>query len=152
MMPCSEERGLIDINVWGRTNDVRWRTNNVRWRTNNVRWRTNNVRWRLAPNVSGFFHRRNLVLLHGASSLWLELLSEFTIKPTHAHTGTVEFPHNESVFLYKITDRSISIFYMLKPLVLVDMPFNDILLRFQNFLQMLTLSDHIVQSKRLPGD
>lgn len=87
-----------------------------------------------------------------ASSLWLELQSEFTIKPTHAHTGTVEFPHNESVFLYKITDRSIPIFYMLKPLVLVDMPFNDILLRFQNFLQMLTLSDHIVQIKRVPSD
>jgi hypothetical protein len=68
------------------------------------------------------------------SSLWLELLGEFTLKPAHAHAGTVKLPHDEPVFFDKITDRSIPILYLLKPLVLVNVSFNEILLGFQNFL------------------
>ena len=76
--------------------------------------------------------------------LWFVLLGEFTLKPAHTHAGTVEFPHNEAVFFHKITDRSISILGLHKPLVQIDMSFNDIFLGFQNFLQMLTRSDHKV--------
>jgi hypothetical protein len=68
------------------------------------------------------------------SSLWLELLGEFTLKPAHAHAGTVKFPHDESVFFHKIADRGISILYLQKPFVLVDVSFNNILLGFKNFL------------------
>lgn len=74
--------------------------------------------------------------------LWLELLGEFTFEPARAHAGTVKFPHDEAIFFHKIADRSISIPCLHKPLVLIDMSFNDILLGFQNFLQMLTRSDH----------
>ena len=69
-------------------------------------------------------------------------LGEFTVKPIIAHTGTVEFPHNESVFFNEIENGPVPVGNAVEPLVLVHVTLDNVHLSVQNIMKMFTFVEH----------
>lgn len=69
-------------------------------------------------------------------------LGVFTVKPIIAHTGTIEFPHNKSVFFNEIKDRPVSVGNAVEPLVLVNVTLDDVHLSVQDIMKMFTFVEH----------
>ena len=70
------------------------------------------------------------------------LLSQFTVKPVFARTGTVEFPHDKSVFLYEIKNGPVLVRNSLEPLVLVNVAFDNVQLSIQDIMKMFAFIEH----------
>ena len=70
------------------------------------------------------------------------LLSQFAIESIFARTGTVELPHNKSVFLNKIKDGFIFVRYPLEPLVLVNVALDNVNLSIQDIMEMFAFVKH----------
>jgi hypothetical protein len=69
-------------------------------------------------------------------------LSDFTIKPVFAHSGTVEFPHDKPVFFNKVRDGLVFVGNAVEPLVLVNVTLDDIYLSVQDIMKMFTFVEH----------
>ncbi len=70
-------------------------------------------------------------------------LSDFTIKPVFAHSGTVEFPHDKPVFFNKVRDGLVFVGNAVEPLVLVNVAFDDVHLSAQDIMKMFTFVEHV---------
>jgi hypothetical protein len=70
------------------------------------------------------------------------LLRQLAIKPAYTYPGAVELPHDEPIFLYEITNGRFSVLYLLKPLVLLYVPFYDVSLSLQDLTQVPALFQH----------
>jgi hypothetical protein len=62
------------------------------------------------------------------------LLGQLAIESLFADAGTIEFSHDESILLDEVVNGLLSVLYLMKPLVLINMSLNDIFLGIQNFL------------------
>jgi hypothetical protein len=70
------------------------------------------------------------------------LLSQFTLESIFTHPGTIKLPHDKPVFLDKIRNSTISVSNCMEPLVLVNVPFDDVHLSIQDIMKMFALVEH----------
>ena len=75
---------------------------------------------------------------------WTKLPRNFTIKSFLADSRTIKFPHYKSIFFNEISNSFLSIFYLLKPFVLLNMTLYYVNLSIQNLLYALTSCEHIL--------
>jgi hypothetical protein len=69
-------------------------------------------------------------------------LSDFTVKPVFAHAGAVEFPHDKTVFFNEIRNGLVFVPNSVEPLVLVNVPLDNIYLSIQNIMEMFAFVEH----------
>jgi hypothetical protein len=69
-------------------------------------------------------------------------LSDFTIKPVFARSGTVEFPHDKPVFFNKVRDGPVFVGNAVEPLVLVNVTLDNVHLSVQDIMKMFTFVEH----------
>jgi hypothetical protein len=69
-------------------------------------------------------------------------LSQFALEPIFAHSGTIKFPHDKSVFLDEIKNSPIPVSNPMEPLVLVNVALDDVHLSIQNIMEMFAFAEH----------
>lgn len=69
-------------------------------------------------------------------------LCEFTVESPFAYAGTVKLSHDEPILLNEITSGLLPVCDLVEPLVLIDMPFDNLPLRIKDFLDVRALFGH----------
>jgi hypothetical protein len=76
------------------------------------------------------------------------LLCEFAIKSLLADPRAVEFPHNEAIFFNEIANGLVSALDLLEPLMLFNMPLDDLFLGIQYVLEPFASAEHTTHHLR----
>jgi hypothetical protein len=75
-------------------------------------------------------------------SLGIVTLGKLAVESIPADAGAVKLPHDETVFLDEIVDGLLPVLYLIEPLVLINVPVDDVPLGIQDFPKVGTLLDH----------
>ena len=70
------------------------------------------------------------------------LLSQFALESVLARTGTIEFPHDKTIFFNEIKDGLIFVRNPLEPLVLVNVALDNVYLSIQDIMEMFAFVEH----------
>jgi hypothetical protein len=70
------------------------------------------------------------------------LLSQFAFESVFAHSGTIELPHNKTVFFYEISDGLIFVRNQMEPFMLVNVPLDNFYLSLEDISETYALVEH----------
>jgi hypothetical protein len=70
------------------------------------------------------------------------LLGQFAFESVFAHSGTIELPHNKTIFFYEISYGRIFVRNQMEPFMPVNMPLDNFYLSLQDILETYAIVEH----------